>query len=441
MKRVLVVMIASVALGSCGADRGSSEQLEAELNCAQGFSVVQCCKHMFPPGKARGQCVAEAARGRGVCAHPGGGGFGGGGTGGGGGGVSGSGGGGVSGNGGGGVSGNGAGGGGAGVGGLGGSAGGGMDASGDTAPDAGTDTGPTDADDVASDANPPPDNHCPTLTISKSPENVPVGGTLTVTATIFEVDLSDTPIATWEQHWSAQLPAAPFSFAPAPFSNPVPIRGATLTATVTCLDSTYGSLVGLSVRDNPSPLGCGVSIYTSVCAPWCGDGRVTAPEECDPPDGTTCDTQCRRINGFCGDGVVEAGETCEAPTAFCSNCQLTTCGGCFYAVGGGAGVCAGLSPEDTISCNRLVSCTSPGLTSCAFQTGPNVAPGILGCYCSDATCTAPSSCGTWFEALAHSNDPAEVIRQINDPTTAVGRVAGVMLRFGTSSCGRSCSGL
>ena len=139
----------------------------------------------------------------------------------------------------------------------------------------------------------------------------------------------------------------------------------------------------------------------------------------------------------CGNGIVEPGESCEYGGVLCQNCQLTTCGGCFSAVGGGAGVCSGLSLGDTISCNALVTCMAPGLAGCAFRGN-----GVLGCYCSDATCSggANAPCAPQFEALAHTHDPAVVIGQINDATTAVGRAAAAMLRFGGSSCGRSCAG-
>ena len=43
----------------------------------------------------------------------------------------------------------------------------------------------------------------------------------------------------------------------------------------------------------------------------CGDGfvNVLAGEECDPPDGTTCDSNCQGIVVFCGDGICDSSET------------------------------------------------------------------------------------------------------------------------------------
>jgi len=42
----------------------------------------------------------------------------------------------------------------------------------------------------------------------------------------------------------------------------------------------------------------------------CGDGVVTAPETCDPPNGTTCDATCQ-LTAVCGNGILETGEECD----------------------------------------------------------------------------------------------------------------------------------
>jgi hypothetical protein len=44
-----------------------------------------------------------------------------------------------------------------------------------------------------------------------------------------------------------------------------------------------------------------------------------------------------------------------------------------------------------------------------------------------------------FQALAHSNDPAAVLAQINDTSTPVGRVAAAVHKFATTEfCGPAC---
>ena len=68
-----------------------------------------------------------------------------------------------------------------------------------------------------------------------------------------------------------------------------------------------------------TPLADGTSCGASkVCrggacvAASCGDGIVEPPEECDPPDGVSCDSSCRRIvHAVCGNGVREPGEQCD----------------------------------------------------------------------------------------------------------------------------------
>ena len=48
----------------------------------------------------------------------------------------------------------------------------------------------------------------------------------------------------------------------------------------------------------------------NVCkAHVCGDGCLTPPETCDPPNGTTCDSNCQTI--VCGNGIQQASEQCD----------------------------------------------------------------------------------------------------------------------------------
>ncbi|MHC4444241.1 MAG: Vps62-related protein [Planctomycetota bacterium] len=56
----------------------------------------------------------------------------------------------------------------------------------------------------------------------------------------------------------------------------------------------------------------------------CGNRIVEEGEECEPPNGTTCDESCQRIKpAVCGNGIVEEGEQCEPPdTTTCNeSCQ------------------------------------------------------------------------------------------------------------------------
>ena len=187
--------------------------------------------------------------------------------------------------------------------------------------------------------------------------------------------------------------------------------------------------------DPPRPLGAkDIPVCDQTChIPTCGNLALDGTEECDPPDEIVCDRQCRSIPIVCGNGIVQPGEGCEIESGLCSKCQVTTCGACFAVMGGG-GICSGLTGEDAKSCNALVACMSPGLGQCAATFG------AVGCYCKDPSCSqgADGPCGGQFQALAHSTVPAEVIRQVSDPTTPVGRVSAGMVRFSHSSCGRHC---
>jgi hypothetical protein len=60
----------------------------------------------------------------------------------------------------------------------------------------------------------------------------------------------------------------------------------------------------------------------------CGNGIVEQGEQCDPPNGTTCDQSCQSITpvpvpAVCGNGIVEEGEECDPPdgTTCDESCQ------------------------------------------------------------------------------------------------------------------------
>jgi cysteine-rich repeat protein len=60
-----------------------------------------------------------------------------------------------------------------------------------------------------------------------------------------------------------------------------------------------------------APCGTGTSLCAAnVCkVNTCGDGCVAGSEQCDPPNGTTCDATCRNV--VCGDGVRSGQEQCD----------------------------------------------------------------------------------------------------------------------------------
>ena len=64
---------------------------------------------------------------------------------------------------------------------------------------------------------------------------------------------------------------------------------------------------------------------------FCGDGNRDPAEQCDPPNGTTCDTSCQNIPIVCGNSIVQPGEECDDSNTTggdgCSAiCMLEVCG-------------------------------------------------------------------------------------------------------------------
>lgn len=58
--------------------------------------------------------------------------------------------------------------------------------------------------------------------------------------------------------------------------------------------------------------GCSAQCTLEDGAPVCGNEIVEDGEQCDPPDGATCDDACQLIIGAdCGNEIVDAGEICD----------------------------------------------------------------------------------------------------------------------------------
>ena len=68
---------------------------------------------------------------------------------------------------------------------------------------------------------------------------------------------------------------------------------------------------GEECDDSNTLPGDGCSPTCTIEEGECGDGTVDPPEQCDPPDGVTCDDQCQTIPIVCGNGIVEQGEECD----------------------------------------------------------------------------------------------------------------------------------
>ena len=82
----------------------------------------------------------------------------------------------------------------------------------------------------------------------------------------------------------------------------------------TCDDSSHLCSPRTQLKDGTA-CGGGNLCLSGRCQPsgsTCGDGVVDGNEQCDPPDGVTCDAHCMTIgHATCGNGILEAGEQCD----------------------------------------------------------------------------------------------------------------------------------
>jgi len=92
--------------------------------------------------------------------------------------------------------------------------------------------------------------------------------------------------------------------------------------------------------------------------PLCGDGVPQSPEECDPPDGVTCDDECMDILVECGNDILQPGEECDgSDDAACPGACEADC----LCAGGTEPICGDdvvddgeqCDPPDGVTCDAL----------------------------------------------------------------------------------------
>ena len=142
-------------------------------------------------------------------------------------------------------------------------------------------------------------NSCPYFTSwVASPLQTSVGGTIDVGA--LAADLS-TPSDTLTYAWT---PAANFAAPTSPATTYTCTAPGTHTITIT-------------VSDNHGASACTATVnidVTCVAVSVCGNGAVELGEQCDPPNGTTCDSNCQTIVPATG-GTVGTGGAAGAAGA------------------------------------------------------------------------------------------------------------------------------
>lgn len=154
-------------------------------------------------------------------------------------------------------------------------------------------------------------NVCPELEhVFVAPLQTAVGGQIVVEGAASDADDDDVSYA-----WTASAGS---------FDDP-----AAANTTYNCETPGDQTLV-LTINDGGD---CSFDTLVSVrCEPTavCGDEVVEADkgEECDPPNGVSCDDSCQEIGVECGNEIVQEGEDCDPPNGTTCNadCEDIVCG-------------------------------------------------------------------------------------------------------------------
>ena len=264
---------------------------------------------------------------------------------------------------------------------------------------------------------------CPELSsYSVSPLAVAVGGTIDVSASAIDLDTTDDATATYKWTATAGTFANPSAQSTkytcaAAGSQTLTIKASATSPTidvtgcndsntvkVTCVPLTCGNgmLDTGEQCDPPNGTSCDTNCLK---VPVCGNGIVETPvgpyppEQCDPANGTTCSATCQNIPIVCGNGIVQPGEACDPPngTTCSASCQLVATAVC------GDGVVNQPSeqcePKSTPATNFTpacdASCKFSGVSLCSACENSKCdafygQPGAWGC--NGLTGTAKTSC-------------------------------------------------
>jgi len=153
-----------------------------------------------------------------------------------------------------------------------------------------------------------------------------------------------------------------------------------------------------NVNDNGNANDNGnTNVNNNSTDPVCGNGAVEAGEQCDPPDGTSCDDACQTIpvgGAVCGNSLVEEGEQCDPPDQqTCDDaCQtiepMAECGNGIIEAGE---ECDGGSNCTACVCDDGFDPTSPTSVDCQVSLCSNQAVDAGeecdgGANCTDCSC-------------------------------------------------------
>jgi hypothetical protein len=160
--------------------------------------------------------------------------------------------------------------------------------------------------------------------------------------------------------------------------------------------------------DPPKSLGS-TSLCTQACQiPTCGNGVVDPGETCEPPQTNVCDAQCQTIPIACGNGILQPGETCELSDNY-------YCKNCRWT--SPCGQCASDLCHLGKACSGLTgadqaNCTA--LESCLIVYGRGICyyPGNIGwCFCANPDCK------TGLSSTAQCLPQLQAMARTTDPAT------------------------
>lgn len=213
-------------------------------------------------------------------------------------------------------------------------------------------------------------DNCPVITsYVVSPLAVSAGGAIDVAAAATDSDPSDTVTFRWT--------ASAGSFDAAGTASTkyhCPAASSQQTLTITASDN-------IDAASNAPK--CSTPTNIIVNCGLCGNGTTdtAAGEQCDPPNGTTCDSSCHTIAVVCGNGITQAGEQCDPPNgttcnASCQNIPVV-CGNAIVQPGEQCdppGPIAGTNNVCTSTCQIVAAGTggtvgTGGVTSTGGVTG------------------------------------------------------------------------
>lgn len=323
-------------------------------------------------------------------------------------------------------------------------------------------------------------NNCPSIhSLVVAPLATAVNGQIAVAVTASDLDAGDTVAVSWS------ATAGAFVAAGARTTTYACTAPGAQTLTVTASDGRCSSSASVPITCVTWSCGNGQVEAGEECdgtprcnteciiVPVCGDAIREKQEQCDPPNGTTCDPQCRGVGMLsCGNGIVQPGEECDPPSDTCTQaCQVrrplcgdgivnqpfehcdpgpissptcnsdctrapSACSVCLSSRCDPTKGCTPLTGDDRLSCQAVESCSYR--TGCVTPTGD-----ATSCYCGTASvldCLAGAGngpCRPEFERAARSTDPTLVSERFADPSFPSGR-AHAAITCAATECENVC---